>query len=104
MYCYHQLINETVKAQVEDVYRPFQKLWLTISMCEICSFQLSVAFGLLYMDQLKRTVNSSMEDIPECIEYRSKAINSLNSSLSNGIHEIGEGIIGTILGLVCASV
>ncbi|KAJ5676550.1 uncharacterized protein N7477_002183 [Penicillium maclennaniae] len=90
-----------VNADSEYNYRPFRKVWFAIALCDHSAFMLSMANAAMFLDEARNPGTFQYEDSAEALRYYGQCVEQITARLSNPEDCTSEGVITTILGLIC---
>ena len=93
-----------VTAESDYVYRPFRTIWFTMALIDASAFKLSMANAAMFLAQRKNPEGFRYEKCSESLEYYGQCISEVTRRLGNRSDCVSEGVITTILGLVCHDV
>ena len=93
-----------VNAESEYNYRPFRKVWFSMALCDHSAFMLSMANAAMFLDEARNPDNFQYADSAEALRYYGQCVEQITTRLSNPADCTSEGVITTILGLICHDV
>ena len=73
-------------------------------MCDTTAFYLSLAYAVLFQDQSRGIPNTEFGENPESASYYSHSLQRLSKRLSDQEDCVSDGVIVTVLGLLCYDV
>lgn len=93
-----------VHGDADYVYRPFRRIWLTMSLTDPAAFHLTLANAAMFLDQHTHTSDFKYEKSTECLTYYGKCVRQITERLGSIDDSVSEGVITTVLGLLCHDV
>jgi len=88
----------------EYLNQPLRQVWFNLSMADPSAFILSLAYAVLFLDQIRKLPSKDFAGNPESAAYYSKSLSQLMPRLNHPTDCVSPGVISTILGLVCNAV
>ncbi|PYI04693.1 hypothetical protein BO78DRAFT_347280, partial [Aspergillus sclerotiicarbonarius CBS 121057] len=83
------------------VFRPFRTVWFTMALTDTSAVLVALANAAMFLDQKLRAQTYRYETSTECLTYYGQCVQQVTRRLGDARENLGEGVITTILGLVC---
>jgi hypothetical protein len=93
-----------VNNDADYVYRPFRTVWFSMAMSDASAFHLSLANAAMFLDQRIHAHSFSYDKSIECLKYYGQCVNQISRRLESFDDSVSEGVITTVLGLICHDV
>lgn len=93
-----------VNAESDYVFRPFRTVWFSMALTDATAFQLCMANAAMFMAQRKQPATFQYQKCSEVLEYYGKCLGQITKRLECRDDCTSEGVIVTILGLICHDV
>lgn len=94
----------TVNSESDYVYRPFRTVWFSMALTDASAFKLAMANASMFLAQRKDPENFRYEACSESLEYYGQCLRLVTRQLEDPDRCLSEGVITTILGLICHDV
>ena len=85
-------------------YRPFRIIWLRMAIADPATFNLSLAHGVVFLNELRRRAGYDFMYDNESVKYLTRALKHLSYYLEDETSRVSEATVCTILGLACKDV
>ncbi|KAF5860959.1 hypothetical protein ETB97_000869 [Aspergillus alliaceus] len=95
-----QLIH-FMQAEVDYNYRPFRAVWFSMALHDHSAFKLCMANAAMFLDEATHPETFRYETSGEALMYYGQCVNQITHRLGDSTDCISEGVLTTILGLIC---
>jgi hypothetical protein len=93
-----------VVAESDYTYRPFRAIWLRMGLTDASSFDLALAYAVIFMANLSGRDIQNFDDDPETMKYYTRCLARLYPRLNNDQDRVSQGVVSTVLGFICHDV
>jgi len=93
-----------VHAEADYHYRPFRTVWFTMSLHDHSAFRLAMANAAMFLAEKHRPQTFRYEDCHEALKYYGQCVRQITDRLADPVDSTSEGVVTTILGLICHDV
>ncbi|PWY75206.1 hypothetical protein BO94DRAFT_538533 [Aspergillus sclerotioniger CBS 115572] len=83
------------------VFRPFRAVWFSMALTDASAVLVALANAAMFLDQKQRVQAYRYETSAECLTYYGQCVQQVTRRLGDVRENLSEGIITTILGLIC---
>ncbi|QKX60564.1 uncharacterized protein TRUGW13939_07709 [Talaromyces rugulosus] len=90
-----------MNSEADVVYRPFRTIWFSMALVDQSAFQLSMANASMFLAQRKDPDGFRYETCSESLTYFGQCLSLVTKRLEDPKDRLSEGVITTILGLIC---
>lgn len=93
-----------VRSDMDYKYRPFRIVWLRMAIADAATFNLSLAHGVVFLNELRRRAGYDFQHDTESVKYLSRTLKHLSYYLEDDTSRVSDVTVCTILGLACKDV
>lgn len=93
-----------VHADADYSYRPFRKIWFSMALRDGSAFTLCLANASMFREEARHPASFRYEACEEALTYYGCCVRQVTERLSDPTDCTSEGVITTILGLICHDV
>ncbi|KAJ5099981.1 hypothetical protein N7532_006982 [Penicillium argentinense] len=90
-----------MNSEAEYKYRPFRKIWFSMALTDQSAFTLCMANAAMFLEQTRHPETFRYERCEETLRYYGRCVEQVTDRLSDPVDSTSEGILTTILGLIC---
>ncbi|CRG86883.1 hypothetical protein PISL3812_03895 [Talaromyces islandicus] len=90
-----------MNSESDVVHRPFRTIWFSMALVDQSAFKLSMANASMFLAQRKDPDGFRYETCSETLEYFGQCLSLVTKRLEDPKDCVSEGVITTILGLIC---
>lgn len=91
-------------AETNYRYRPFQTVWFEMALYDASAFKLCLANASMFLDEAHNPKTFRYERSQEALMYYGQCVRQVTHRLADPKDCTSEGLITTILGLICHDV